>query len=140
MPNPFNDFNSPFVIIWLEWASQFFNLSNCFNASPTIGLVTLQIGNAINISCKDKGPLSFFNSRIGSSIVGDNNSILSGILDKVLITLIINALGADNNVDSLPVITLPFISYGGSSLLSYMLLVGILLNISVKKKSTYKYK
>ena len=37
-------------------------------------------------------------------------------------------------------ITLPFVSYGGSSLLSYMLIVGILLNISVKKKTTYKYK
>ena len=37
-------------------------------------------------------------------------------------------------------ITLPFISYGGSSLLSYMLLVGILLNISVKKNRIYKYK
>ena len=36
-------------------------------------------------------------------------------------------------------VTLPFLSYGGSSLLSYMLLVGILLNISQKKKRTYKY-
>ena len=36
-------------------------------------------------------------------------------------------------------ITLPFVSYGGSSLLSYMMLVGILLNISQKKKRTYKY-
>ena len=37
-------------------------------------------------------------------------------------------------------ITLPFVSYGGSSLLSYMLITGILLNISVKKNITYKYK
>ena len=37
-------------------------------------------------------------------------------------------------------ITLPFVSYGGSSLLSYMLITGILLNISIKKNITYKYK
>lgn len=37
-------------------------------------------------------------------------------------------------------ITLPFISYGGSSLLSYMIIVGIILNISMEKPRKYKYK
>ncbi len=65
--------------------------------------------------------------------------IISGILGMLIFQQIQN-IGM--TVGLLPImgITLPFISYGGSSLLSYMLLVGILLNISIKKNRKYKYK
>lgn len=65
--------------------------------------------------------------------------IIAGIIGMLLFQQIQNIGMA---VGLLPItgITLPFISYGGSSLLSYMMIVGILLNISVKKNRTYKYK
>lgn len=65
--------------------------------------------------------------------------IIAGIIGMLLFQQIQNIGMA---VGLLPItgITLPFISYGGSSLLSYMMIVGILLNISIKKNRTYKYK
>ena len=65
--------------------------------------------------------------------------IVIGILGMLLFQQIQN-IGM--TVGLLPImgITLPFLSYGGSSLLSYMLLVGLLLNISTKRKKTYRYK
>lgn len=65
--------------------------------------------------------------------------IIVGITGMLLFQQIQN-IGMTLGLLPITGITLPFISYGGSSLLSYMLLVGILLNISVKKKRTYKYK
>ena len=55
--------------------------------------------------------------------------IICGILSMLLFGQIQN-IGM--NLGLLPItgITLPFISYGGSSLLSYMLIAGIILNIS----------
>ena len=65
--------------------------------------------------------------------------IISGILGMLLFQQIQN-IGMTVGLLPITGITLPFVSYGGSSLLSYMLLVGILLNISFKKNRTYKYR
>ena len=65
--------------------------------------------------------------------------IIAGILGMLLFQQIQN-IGMTIGLFPITGITLPFISYGGSSLLSYMLLVGILINISFKKNKTYKYK
>ena len=68
-----------------------------------------------------------------------NQYIIAGILGMLLFQQIQN-IGMTIGLLPITGITLPFVSYGGSSLLSYMLIVGILLNISVKKNRIYKYK
>ena len=68
-----------------------------------------------------------------------NQFIISGILGMLVFQQIQN-IGMTVGLLPITGITLPFVSYGGSSLLSYMILVGILLNISVKKDRVYKYK
>ena len=68
-----------------------------------------------------------------------NQYILAGILGMLVFQQVQN-IGMTVGLLPITGITLPFVSYGGSSLLSYMFLVGILLNISVKKNRFYKYK
>ena len=65
--------------------------------------------------------------------------IIAGIIGMLIFQQIQN-IGMTVGLLPITGITLPFVSYGGSSLLSYMLIVGILLNISVKKNRIYKYK
>ena len=65
--------------------------------------------------------------------------ILIGIIAMLLFQQIQN-IGMTIGLLPITGITLPFISYGGSSLLSYMIIVGILLNISMEKPRKYKYK
>jgi len=68
-----------------------------------------------------------------------NKYIIAGTLGMLVFQQIQN-IGMTLGIFPITGITLPFISYGGSSLLSYMLLVGIILNISMRKNRTYKYK
>ena len=68
-----------------------------------------------------------------------NKYIIAGILGMLIFQQIQN-IGMTIGILPITGITLPFVSYGGSSLLSYMLIVGILINISMRKNRTYKYK
>ena len=72
-------------------------------------------------------------------IVDTDRYILVGIVAMLLFQQIQN-IGMTVGLLPITGITLPFISYGGSSLLSYMLIVGIILNISMEKPRKYKYK
>lgn len=72
-------------------------------------------------------------------IIDKDKYIVAGITGMLLFQQIQN-IGMTVGLFPITGITLPFVSYGGSSLLSYMLIVGILLNISMEKTKHYKYK
>ena len=65
--------------------------------------------------------------------------ILAGIVGMLLFQQVQN-IGMTVGLFPITGITLPFISYGGSSLLSYIVIIGIILNISMEKAKHYKYK
>lgn len=65
-----------------------------------------------------------------------NKYIISGIIGVLLFQQIQN-IGMTLGIMPIMGITLPFISYGGSSLLSYMIIIGLLINIVDENK---KYK
>lgn len=65
--------------------------------------------------------------------------VLVGILGMLVFQQVQN-IGMTVGLFPITGITLPFISYGGSSLLSYMIIVGIILNISLEKDHHYRYK
>ncbi len=65
--------------------------------------------------------------------------VLSGIVAMLLFQQVQN-IGMTIGLLPITGITLPFISYGGSSLLSYMILVGIVLNIKSVGTKSYKYR
>lgn len=76
---------------------------------------------------------------VRKKILDTDKYIVAGILGMLLFQQVQN-IGMTIGLLPITGITLPFVSYGGSSLLSYMLIIGILLNISNKKNRTYKYR
>lgn len=66
-----------------------------------------------------------------------NKYILLGIVSMLLFQQVQN-IGMTVGLLPITGITLPFISYGGSSLLSYMIMIGIILNISMEKNKRYR--
>ena len=89
------------------------------------------------------GEVGYFDTQIvllaKRKLLDTDKYILAGILGMLLFQQIQN-IGMTVGLFPITGITLPFISYGGSSLLSYMILVGVILNISMEKSKHYKYK
>lgn len=102
--------------------------ANNFGLAGVILLLTIIVYLDINIIKLTKRKIS-----------DTDKFIIAGILGMLIFQQIQN-IGMTVGLLPITGITLPFVSYGGSSLLSYMLIVGILLNISVKKERTYKYR
>ena len=71
-------------------------------------------------------------------ILDTDKYILIGIASMLIFQQIQN-IGMTIGLLPITGITLPFISYGGSSLLSYMIIVGIIINISTQKPKRYRY-
>lgn len=84
--------------------------------------------------------IAFFDIKlIGTAIKSNSNInkyIISGIVGMLIYQQFQN-IGMTFGVMPITGITLPFISYGGSSLLSYMIMIGIIFNIS---NENLKYK
>ena len=77
---------------------------------------------------------------ISKKILIPDKLILVGIISCLVFQQVQN-IGMTIGLFPITGITLPFISYGGSSLLSYMLMVGIILNISSEtNEHKYSYK
>jgi rod shape determining protein RodA len=84
--------------------------------------------------------LIFFDSRIINMANKNINNMSKYVIAGIMGMLIYQQIqGIGMTIGLLPImgITLPFISYGGSSILSYMIIVGVIFNIS---NETIRYK
>lgn len=86
------------------------------------------------------GIIIFFDTRLigmaTKKIASRDKFVLAGIIGMLVFQQVQN-IGMTVGLLPITGITLPFISYGGSSLLSYLILVGIILNISNEKEREY---
>ncbi len=64
--------------------------------------------------------------------------VVTGIIAMIFFQVFIN-VGVVTGILPNTGLTLPFISYGGSSFLMNMMAIGFLLNIGIKKKQSYRY-
>lgn len=78
-------------------------------------------------------------SLIGKKKNDHSKYIISGILGMLLFQQIQN-IGMTVGLLPITGITLPFISYGGSSLLSYMIIIGIIISIASERQRQFDYK
>ena len=82
----------------------------------------------------------FFDTRLinmaTKKIASKDKFVLAGIIGMLVFQQVQN-IGMTVGLLPITGITLPFISYGGSSLLSYLILVGIILNIGNEKEREY---
>ena len=82
----------------------------------------------------------FFDTRLinmaTKKIASRDKFVLAGIIGMLVFQQVQN-IGMTVGLLPITGITLPFISYGGSSLLSYLILVGIILNIGNEKERKY---
>ena len=79
------------------------------------------------------GLIAFFDIKLINTATKSNNNIskyvIAGIVGMLIYQQFQN-IGMTYGLMPITGITLPFISYGGSSLLSYMIMLGIIFNIS----------
>lgn len=77
--------------------------------------------------------IAFFDIKLINTAIKSNNNInkyvISGIVGMLIYQQFQN-IGMTYGLMPITGITLPFISYGGSSLISYMIMIGIIFNIS----------
>ena len=106
--------------IFAVFASNF----GLFGALILITIIVFFDTRLINIATKKIAPRDKF--------------VLAGIIGMLLFQQVQN-IGMTLGLLPITGITLPFISYGGSSLLSYMILLGIILNISNEKEIEYRF-